>query len=88
MAKILSQSREHLKEDARSTPSTMSVSPGFADASIPEYGKLADGGVEGDLCRPALNDLVWKRGSPEQMEPTGVQTAATGVNESRKTSRI
>lgn len=50
----------------------MSVSPGFADTNIPEYGKLVNGGVEGDLCRPVLNDLVWKRGSPEQMESTGV----------------
>ena len=69
-------SRARPREDARSTASAPSVSPGFADANFPEYGKLADGGVEGDLCRPVLNDLVWKRGSPDQTESTGVQTAA------------
>ena len=72
LAKLPSQSGEHLREDARSTASTMSASPGFADSNIPEYGKLVNGGVEGDLCRPVLNDLVWKRGSPEQMESIGV----------------
>lgn len=70
-------SGERLREDARSTASAMSVFPGFADTNIPDYGKLANGGVEGDLCRPVLNDLVWKRGSPDQTESTGVQTAAT-----------
>lgn len=86
-------SGERLREDARELANAMSVFPGFADTNIPDYGKLANGGFEGDLCRPVLNDLVWKEAhqiGPERLvyrrlqQKCDHQGKPAGVNRSLK----